>query len=87
MADTGRVNSHLESSVYGSNNESDLCIGTFSNKQIDNLLIGLSTTGMVSGLTCSIAVIMVMLFRLYKKFVYRLALYQVLAALFTSLNT
>ena len=86
MADTGRVNSHLEFSVYGGNNESNLCNGTFSEKQIDNLLIGLGTTGMASVLICSIAVIMVMLFRLYKKFVYRLALYQVLAALFVSLT-
>ena len=85
MADTGRVNSLLESPIYAGDNKSDSCNGTFSMNQSDNLLIGLGTTGMVSVLTCSIAVIMVMLLRLYKKFVYRLALYQVLAALFVSL--
>ena len=86
MADSGRVNLLLDSPVYAGNNESDLCNGTFSEKQINNLLIGLSTTGLASVLTCSIAVIMVMLLRLYKKFVYRLALYQVLAALFFSIT-
>ena len=83
MADTGRVNLLLDSPFYAGNNESDLCNGTFSEKQIDSLLIGLSTTGMASVLTCAIAVIMVMLLRLYKKFVY---LYQVLAALFFSIT-
>ena len=66
MAETGRVNLLLDSPVYAGNNESDLCNGTFSEKQINSLLIGLSTTGMASVLTCAIAVIMVMLLRLYK---------------------
>ena len=76
----------LEPAVFTSDNDSDLCNNTFSKEQIDQILIALSTTGMVSMVTCFIAVLMVVLLRLYKKFAYRLALYQVLAALFFSLT-
>ena len=57
---------------------------TFSGEQIDQIIIAVSSTGMVSMSCCLIAVLMVVVLRLYKKFVYRLALYQVLAALFFS---
>ena len=76
----------FEPVVFTGDNESDSCNSTFSREQIDQILIALSTTGMASMLTCSIAVLMVVLLRLYKRFAYRLALYQVLAALFFSLT-
>ena len=76
----------LEPAVFTGDNDSDLCNSTFSKEQIDQILIALSTTGMASMVTCFIAISMVVLLRLYKKFAYRLALYQVLAALFFSLT-
>lgn len=71
-------------SFSASSNGSELCNNTFSKEQIDQILIALSSTGMASMLTCFIGVLIVMLLKLYKKFAYRLAAYQVLAALFFS---
>ena len=77
----------LESVVNASdNNYTDSCNSSFSKQQIDQILIALGTAGIASVVTCSVAVLMVISSLLYKKFVYRLALYQVLAALFFSLT-
>ena len=73
----------MESSMASGSGES-CANNTFSGEQIDQILIAVSSTGMVSMSCCLIAVLMVVVLRLYKKFVYRLALYQVLAALFFS---
>lgn len=59
---------------------------TFSEEQVNNILVTLSCTGMVSSITCLIAALMVPCLKLYKLFAYRLALYQVLASLFFSLT-
>ena len=75
----------MESSLASGNGSSESCANnTFSEEQINQLLVAVSSTGMVSMLCCLTAVMMVVVLRLYKKFVYRLALYQVLAALFFS---
>ena len=75
----------MEASLASGNGSSQSCANdTFSGEQIDHILIAVSSTGMVSMLCCLTAVLMVVVLRLYKKFVYRLALYQVSAALFFS---
>ena len=67
------------------NGSNESCANSsFSGEQSDQILITSSSTGMVSMVSCLTAVLMVVLLRLYKKFVYRLALYQVLASLFFS---
>ena len=71
-------------SLSASSNGSEMCNNTFSKEQIDQILIALSSTGMASMLTCFTGVLIVMILKLYKKFAYRLATYQVLAALFFS---
>ena len=75
----------LETGLSSNNGCNESCANnTFSTKQINQILVAVSSTGMVSMICCLTAVLMVVLLRLYKKFVYRLALYQVLAALFFS---
>ena len=75
----------LETGLSSNNGSNESCVNnTFSTMQINQILVAVSSTGMVSMICCLTAVLMVVLLRLYKKFVYRLALYQVLAALFFS---
>ena len=57
------------------------CTDSFSNKQMTRLLIALTISGLVSAVLCLIAVIVVLRYTLYKFFVYRLALYQILSCL------
>ena len=57
------------------------CSDSFSNEQKTILLIARMSSGAVSAVLCLIAVILVCYLRLYKFFVYRLALYQVLSCL------
>ena len=52
---------------------------------MNHLLIAMSTTSMLSTLMCIVTVIIVLSLRLYKHFVHRLALYQVLASMFVSI--
>ena len=75
----------MESEVLANSNNSS-CNSTFTKEQVDELLIALSSSGMASLLVCFIAVVMVLSLKLYKIFAYRLALYQVLAALFFSIT-
>ena len=74
----------MDSLSAASGNGSESCNNTFSKEQIDQILIALSSTGTASMLTCFTGVLIVMILKLYKKFAYRLATYQVLAALFFS---
>ena len=60
------------------------CNVSFSNEQKTHLLIAIMSSGAVSTVMCSIAVLLVMCLKLYKYFVYRLALYQVVSCLFFS---
>ena len=85
-ATTQLVNKSFMDSLsdVASGNGSESCNNTFSKEQIDQILIALSSTGMASMLTCFTGVLMVIILKLYKKFAYRLAVYQVLAALFFS---
>lgn len=75
--------SEAEPSADGGN---DSCNSTFTKEQVDEILIALGSTGITSLLVCSVAVVMVIWLHLCKIFAYRLALYQVLAALFFSLT-
>ena len=55
------------------------CNISFNNEQMNNLLIAKTSLSIMSSVLCSIAILLVMCLRLYKYFVYRLALYQVVA--------
>ena len=55
-------------------------------KERNHLLVAMASSGGVSFIMCLIAVSVVMYLRLYKYFVYRLALYQVLACILLSLS-
>ena len=55
-------------------------------KERNHLLVAMASSGGVSFIMCLIAVSVVMFLKLYKHFVYRLALYQVLACLLLSLS-
>ena len=57
------------------------CSDSFFNKQNTILLIVMMSSGAVSTVLCSIAVILVLCCKLHKFFVYRLALYQILSCL------
>ena len=58
----------------------------FSNHSREEILLSMGCPALVSVACCIIAVSMVFLLRLCKHFVYRLASYQVLASLFTSIS-
>ena len=62
------------------------CNVSFSNEQKTHLLIAIMSSGAVSTVMCLIAVFLVMCLKLYKYFVYRLALYQVLSCLLFSIG-
>ena len=57
------------------------CNDSLDNAELDAALLIMSSTGGASVVVCSVAVALVVVFKLYKQFAYRLALYQVLAAL------
>ena len=62
------------------------CNMSFTKDQKNDLLLAMASSGAVSTVMCLIAVILVIYWRLYKYFVYRLALYQVLACLLFSVS-
>ena len=62
------------------------CNVSFTIRQRNDLLIAMASSGVVSSVMCSIAVLLVLYLTMYKYFVYRLALYQVLSSLFFSLS-
>ena len=62
------------------------CSKSFTNEEKTHLLVAIISSGIVSSVTCFIAISMVLYWKLYKYFVYRLALYQVLAALVYSMT-
>ncbi len=62
------------------------CNTTFSDEQKHQMLFVTGFTGMGSMICCIVAVSMVLGLRLYKRFTYRLATYQVLGSLFWSLS-
>ena len=55
------------------------CNISFNNEQMNNLLIAKTSLSIMSSVLCSIAILLVMCLKLYKYFVYRLVLYQVVA--------
>ena len=57
------------------------CNTSLDKDQLDGALAIMSSTGGASVLVCTFAVALVVAFKLYKQFAYRLALYQVLAAM------
>ena len=61
------------------------CNKSFSTDEMNNLLVFWMTPSVLSSVICIIALLMVISLKLYKYFVYRLALYQVLACLFFSI--
>ena len=58
------------------------CNLSFSDGEIRTILLTYGLTGVVSVFICLFAVVLVLFFKLYQKFMYRLATYQVLSALF-----
>lgn len=67
--------------VYSSEMEAAGCNSSLDKDQMDTALAIMSSTGGASFLVCSLAVTLVVVFKLYKQFAYRLALYQVIAAM------
>ena len=70
--------------ALGENSTIPDCNNTFTVNQKNHLLMAKSGTGLVSLTMCLIAVSLVLYMRLYKFFIYRLALYQILSSLFFS---
>ena len=68
------------------NSSTDICNVSFTKDQKNELLLAMASSGAVSTVMCMIAVILVIYWRMYKYFVYRLALYQVLACLLFSVS-
>ena len=62
------------------------CNTTLSQEQRNDLVLIFGTTAIFSFLCCAVAVSMVIALRLYIHFIYRLAMYQVLASLFFSMS-
>ena len=67
--------------VDSSGMEPSGCNTSLDKDQLDGALAIMSSTGGASVLVCTFAVALVVAFKLYKQFAYRLALYQVLAAM------
>ena len=65
--------------MSGSNSTCNL---PFSDDEIRTILLTYGLTGVVSVFICLFAIILVLYFKLYQKFVHRLATYQVISALF-----
>ena len=61
------------------------CNVSFTKNEMNNIIVTMVSTCLLSTMMCIIAILFVMCLRLYKYFVYRLALYQVLACLLLSL--
>ena len=68
------------------NSSTDNCNVSFTKDQKNELLLAMASSGAVSTVMCMIAVILVIYWRMYKYFVYRLALYQVLSCLLFSVS-
>lgn len=60
--------------------ELSVCNTTLDKDQLDAALVIMASAGGASVLVCTLAVLLVVLLRLYRQFAYRLALYQVFAA-------
>ena len=69
-----------------SNSFSNHCNGSFTKSQMNHLLIAMTSTSAVSTLMCIVTIAIVLCLKLYKYFVYRLAIYQVVAALLFSMT-
>ena len=69
-----------------SNSLSNHCNGSFTKSQMNHLLIAVTSTSAVSTLLCIVTIALVLSRKLYKYFVYRLAIYQVVAALLFSMT-
>ena len=67
-------------------NSSSDCNVSFTIRQRNHLLVAMASSGAVSSVMCSIAILLVLYLKMYKYFVYRLALYQVFSSLFFSLS-
>ena len=65
---------------------SNHCNGSFTKSQMNYLLIAMTSTSAVSTLMCIVTIAIVLCLKLYKYFVYRLAIYQVVAALLFSMT-
>ena len=66
-------------------NTNNSCTKYFNCTESTYILIPMGAVGILSVIVCSVAVIMVVVLKLYKYAVHRLAMYQVMAALFHSL--
>ena len=65
--------------------DNNSCNNSLTYEQRNHVLLASGTTGIFSFLCCVVAVSMVIVLRLYIHFIYRLAMYQVLASLFFSM--
>ena len=70
--------------VYGNRNES--CNETYARYQKNTIVIIAGCNATISFATCLVAISLVICFRLYKIFTYRLAMYQVLAGMMFSFS-
>ena len=66
-------------------NTNNSCITSLSCEESTSILLTMGAVGILSAIVCSVAIIMVVVLKLYKYAVHRLAMYQVMAALFYSL--
>ena len=66
--------------------DNNSCNNSLTYEQRNHVLLASGTTGIFSFLCCVVAVSMVIVLRLYIHFIYRLAMYQVLASMFFSMS-
>ena len=82
---TNRFGIVVEMEFLPSNSFSNHCNRSFTKSEMSHMVIALTSTSAVSTLMCIVALILVLSQKLYKYFVYRLAIYQVVAALLQSM--
>ena len=70
--------------VLGENSTISDCNNTFTKDQKNLVLLVMGGNGFLSSIMCLIAVSMVICMKLYKNFIYRLAMYQILSSLCVS---
>ena len=78
---------HYLLTVHVAPASSNQCNNSLNGDQKNNLILASGITGICSGVSCAIALTMLFAMRLYRLFVYRLAMYQVLGSLFQSFGT
>ena len=75
----------MEGALEGDNDNGINCnssVSSLSHKEKYEILLVMGTGGIAAVVTCTIALVMAFMFKLHRYFVHRLAIYQVLAALF-----